>query len=314
MKPLHLVALVLFNLVWGATFVVYKSLPASLDYETIVTLRFGIAAIGAMLVWPWLPGPAPRGAPLARTLALGVVVFVIGHRLQVLGNALGTAGNSAVLMAFEPVMTSVAAALFLREHVPARRWLAFALSVGGVLLLNGIGRPDFQWMGLAASALILASFLGETAYSVVGKPIIQRADPVKTLALALLAGLVVNVALCGDKVATAARTLPLNAWLLLGFMGIIATLAGYAAWFFVLRDTDVNLVALTVFIQPLAGVPLAVWLLGEPLHAGHLWGSAAIATGLLIGLQFRPAPMPPPASVVAAEGEPTAARDQGGSS
>jgi O-acetylserine/cysteine efflux transporter len=309
MKPLHLIVLILFNLAWGATFVVYKSLPASLDYETIVTLRFGIAAVGAMLIWPWLRGPAPQGEQLVRTLALGVVVFVIGHRLQVLGNALGTAGNSAVLMAFEPVMASIAAAFFLREHVPARRWVAFALSVAGVLLLNGIWQPDFRWMGLGASALIITSFLGETAYSIVGKPIIQRADPVKTLGLALIAGLIVNIALCGDKVAAATRALPLNAWLLLGFMGIIATLAGYAAWFFVLRDTDVNLVALTVFIQPLAGVPLAVWVLGEPLHAGHLWGSAAIATGLLVGLQFKRVPKPPPTPVVVAHGSPPRAGD-----
>jgi hypothetical protein len=38
---------------------------------------------------------------------------------------------------------------------------------------------------------------------------------------------------------------------------------------------------------------VAVLWLGEPLHAGHLWGSLAIVVGLGIGLYAKPKPRAP---------------------
>lgn len=287
MKPHYLALMIGFNLLWGASFVIYKTVAPYLDSTQIVTLRFGIAAIGALAVWPLLPGRAPRGWDLVKSMLLGVAVFVAGHRMQVLGNQLGTAGNSAVLMAFEPVLTSVAAAFFLREHIAARRWVGFALAVLGVLLLNRVGSADFQWGSLTGSALVIASFLAEAAYSIVGKPIIARANLMKVLAVALMSGTAVNLALNGPATFAAARALPISGWVSLTALGVIGTTAGYGVWFLVIRETDVNLVAMTVFIQPLAGVPLAAMWLGEPLHAGQLWGGLAILTGLVVGLWTR---------------------------
>ena len=50
-------------------------------------------------------------------------------------------------MAVEPLITSVAAALFLREHIGPRRLAGFGLGMCGVVLLNGVWRKDFQWTG-----------------------------------------------------------------------------------------------------------------------------------------------------------------------
>ena len=90
---------------------------------------------------------------------MGLMVVVLGQRLQVYGNQLGTAGNSAVLMAVEPLITSVAAALFLREHIGPRRLAGFALGMCGVVLLHGVWRKDFQWTGLAPSLIFVSSFV-----------------------------------------------------------------------------------------------------------------------------------------------------------
>jgi len=52
----------------------------------------------------------------------------------------------------------------------------------------------------------------------------------------------------------------------------------------VIRESEVNLAALTIFLQPVFGLLIASLWLGESLHWGHLWGSAAIVIGLVIGL------------------------------
>jgi drug/metabolite transporter (DMT)-like permease len=215
---------------------------------------------------------------------MGITLLVVGQRLQVYGNQLGTAGNSAVLMAVEPLITSLAAALFLREHIGPRRLAGFALGMSGVVLLNGVWRKDFQWTGLVPSLIFISSFICEAAGSVIGKPIVARASVTKMLAIALLAGTAVNLLIDGHATLTAAKTLPPQAWWLLLALAVVCTAIGYSVWFIVIRECPVNVAALTIFAQSIFGVAIAALWLGEKLHWGHLWGSLAIVAGLMLGL------------------------------
>lgn len=290
MKPAHLTLLVIMNVLWAASIAAYKELSsvAGLSSGVIVTFRFGGAALCLLVLWPWLPGEAPRRGDLVRTAVMGCLVFLVGHRLQVLGVKLGSAGNAAVLMGIEPLLTSVAAAWFLRERIPGRNWAGFALSLVGVLLLNRVWAPDFQWLGLGASVLFISSFLGESAYSVMGKPLLARAGAAKLVTLALTFGTIGNLLLDGQETWRAAQQMSADAWLCVAYLAIVCTAIGYTLWYVIIRETAVNLVALTVFVQPVAGVFLAALWLGEPLHWGHFWGCLTIATGMVLGLSHAP--------------------------
>ena len=316
MRPAYLITLIVLNFFWAGALSAYKVIEPYLQPGGIVTLRFGLAGLSLLLLWPWLPGAAPRGRDLAKTCALGLIVFVLGHRLQVLGNRLSTASNSSVLVAVEPLIAAVAAAVFLREHIGRRRLAGFAFGLLGVVLLKGAWRSDFQWMGLSASLIFISSFICEAAYSIVGKRIISRNEPthpqplpggeqtaarpnavpllggvrggfvspVKVLALSLAVGTVANLLIDGPTTLTAASRMSGQAWLLIMGLALICTAFGYSFWFLVIREGEVNVAALTIFAQPVFGVALAKLWLGETLHWGQLWGSAAIVLGLVIGL------------------------------
>jgi drug/metabolite transporter (DMT)-like permease len=215
---------------------------------------------------------------------MGLLLITLGQRLQVYGNQLGTAGNSAVLMAVEPLVTSLAAALFLREHIGPRRLAGFALGLCGVALLNGVWRADFQWTGLAPSLIFISSFVCEAAYSVIGKPIVARASVMKMLAITLLVGTAANLLIDGPATLHAAKTLPPRAWGLLLALAVVCTAIGYSVWFIVIRDCPVNVAALTIFAQSVFGVAIAAVWLGEKLHWGQLLGSVTIVAGLVLGL------------------------------
>jgi drug/metabolite transporter (DMT)-like permease len=309
MKPWHLLVMVLLNIGWAGTIVINKALgndapPGSealrpeLLAGGVVTLRFGLAALCMVALWPCWRGPLPRGKDFFISLLIGVTVFVLGQRLQVTGVQLGTASDSSVLMAVEPVLASVAAAFFLREHIGPRRILGFALSIAGVVVLNRVWQPDFRWSGLLPSLIFVSSFLCETAYSILGKPIVQRASPAKLLTLALVGATAVNLLIDGPSTYHAAQALRPAEWLQLGYMAIICTVVGYTVWLVVIKEVPVNVVTLTIFIQPIAGVLLAATWLQEPLHWGHLWGSLLIVAGLMVALsrQIHGSPAPPAAS------------------
>jgi drug/metabolite transporter (DMT)-like permease len=284
MKPGYLILLLAMNFFWAAVYSAYKILGPALPSGGIVTLRFGLAGLFLLLAWPWLPGAAPRGGDLLKTCFMGVLLYLIGQRLQVYGNQIGTAANSSVLMSIEPLVTSVAAAIFLREHIGPRRLVGFALGLVGVGLLNRMWRSDFEWGSLKASLIFISSFLCEAAYSVIGKPIVMRSSPIKMVAISLLIGLVANLIFDGQSTITSARALSLEGWGLLLTMALICTAVGYSLWFIVIRDASVNVAALTIFSQSVFGVLIAACWLREQLHWGQLFGSLTIIAGLVFGL------------------------------
>lgn len=307
MRVSYLIILILMNFLWAASLSIYKALADHLEPGNIVTLRFGVAALSLLMFWPWLPGKAPRGKDLLKTILIGLTVFMVGHRIQVYANKLEKAGDSSVLMAMEPILTSVAAAIFLREHIGPRRWMGFALGIFGVALLNGFSHGGFAWAGLGVSILFISSFLCEAVYSIAGKPLLERAGMLKILAIALVSGTVGNLLLDGHQTFVAARGMPLHYWWLILYLATVCTSIGYAIWFVVIKKTEVNVTAMTIFAQPIAGVALAGFWLHEPLHWGQFWGSAAIVSGLVLGLsrQIKTDPLPeikPAAASLSAEG------------
>lgn len=277
--PLHLL---LLNVAWSATPSIYQHLAPKLDSGALPTLRFGIGGWLLAMVWPWIPGRAPRGWDLFRTILLGLMVFCLGHRLQVHGVQTGSASNSALLMAIEPLLTALMAAVFLKERIRRSSRGGFALGVLGVLLLNRIFNQGFALGGLLPSLFFIGSLLCETAYSILGKGVVSRSHYAKAAAIALLAGTVGNLLIDGRSTVEAAMQLNGGDWLLILFMALICTAIGYTYWFRVIQETDVNLAGLTIYAQPVSGFQLAWWWLGETPHSGHLWGSLAIVAGLWV--------------------------------
>jgi drug/metabolite transporter (DMT)-like permease len=288
MKPWHLFLLIVMNCLWAASYSAFKAVSPWLDAGGVATMRFGLAGAILLLCWPWLPGLAPRGRDLLRTLVMGVVVFVFAPRLQVAGVQLGQASDASVLIALDPLVSSVGAAIFLREHIAPRRWMGFALGLWGAVLMAEVWRPGFRLPALTANALILLSFFCEAAYSLMGKPMLARAGLFKVLALALLAGTTVNLLVDGRQTVEAAAAMPPRAWLMMAYLSLVCTVAGYSLWFAVIREAEVNVAALTIFVQPVVGAAVAVAWLGESLRWAQLWGSLVIVAGLAVGLP-RPA-------------------------
>ena len=85
MKPAHLILLVVLNLFWAASYSTFKVLTPYLNSGEVVTLRFSLAAILLVIVWPWLPGKVPRGFDLVKASVMGIIVFVQLRPVEMMG-------------------------------------------------------------------------------------------------------------------------------------------------------------------------------------------------------------------------------------
>lgn len=288
MKPLFLILLVVMNLLWAASYSAFKALAPHLSSGQIATWRYLIAALVLLLFWPILPGKPPVGRDLVRTAVMGVIVFAVGMRCQIAASHIGRAGDVSLLVALDPLVVAVAAALFLGERLAPRRWGGFFLGMSGVVLMAEVWRPEFRAGDLLFSGLILVNLVCETAYSIMGKPLLARVGLLKLVALAFLSGSLANLALelilSGAATFTRLLAMPLAAWLILLYLALICSAVGYSLWYLVIRETQVSVSALTIFLQPIAGLIIAMIWLGESPHWGQLWGSGVIVLGLVLGL------------------------------
>ena len=278
------------NLLWAVSYPIFKVLSAEMPSGAVATLRFGFAGLLLLLAWRWLPGKGPTLADWPRILAMGVIAFCFAPRLQIEAVHRGTAGDTSLLLALDPLIVALAAALFLGERVPTRRWWGCALGMVGVVLLSKVWSGEAAPMrGFLANLLFIASFFCESAYSVFGKPLLHRCSPLKLMASGAIAGTVANLILDATfdhgATFTAIRTMSPKAWWLIIYLTVVCTIIGYSLWYVVIRETEVNITGLTVLVQPVAGLLLSVIWLGERLHWGQLWGSAAIVVGLAIGMR-----------------------------
>jgi drug/metabolite transporter (DMT)-like permease len=293
MRPKFLIALLLMNVFWAASYSAFKSLAADYSVGQIVTWRFLLVAVPLLLAWPWLPGQAPSRRDVPRIFIMGVIVFVLSPRLQVLGVHLGKAGDSSVVVGLEPLVTAVVAAVWLREHVPARRWAGFLLGLAGLVVLNGGWRLELAAMPLLANLIFVSSFLCESGYSVLAKPLLGTIHPLRLIASSVFAGTAVNLILDGPAALAAIPRLTVGDWANLGYLALVCSLIGYALWLYVIRETDVNLAALTILAQPVFGVLAAAVLLSEPMHWGQAWGTMVILVGLCLGFTTGRSPLDP---------------------
>ncbi|ANH38571.1 putative amino-acid metabolite efflux pump [Nocardioides dokdonensis FR1436] len=153
-----------FVLVWSSG---YIAGPAGVDVVepfTLLTLRFGVAALLlAPLAW-WLRGPMRMTRhELLRVGAVGLVLNAIQFGLMYVGFALGLGATLAALLhSLSPVLTVVLAGLLLGERLTRVQVAGFAAGVVGVLVVLG---PDVDgaggWLGLGLGvASLLALSLG----------------------------------------------------------------------------------------------------------------------------------------------------------
>ncbi len=294
MKRSHLALLLLLNSGWAAVPTVVTRLEHALSAAEFVFLRYALALGGILILWPLLPGRLPRGADFWRTVAMGIVVFNVGHLLQIGGIQLGSASDASILLALDPLVSSLGAAMFLHERIPGRRWAGFGIAMGGVAAMS-LWRPVAPLPGLGANLLILLSFASEAVWSVMGKPLTRSWGIPKVVGLALGAGSTANLCLLlpgGRSHLEAFRALSWETWVCLAFLGVVLTSIGYSIWHVVIRDVPVSVAAMTIYLQPILGTGLAVALAGEHLHPGHVLGAVMILAGLVLGLSTPPARSP----------------------
>ncbi|MBN1837866.1 MAG: DMT family transporter [Spirochaetales bacterium] len=190
------------------------------------------------------------------------------------------ASMNAVLVATNVVLVVLLSALVLRERIPPLRVVGVLVALSGVVLITfnqGFvldGRIDLTGVGFSLSAAV--SF---ALYTVLGKRILSRNDPLLVSTLALFAGAVLLDVLTAATVGFGSlRGASGLTWGLMLPLGATMIGVAYPLWFFCLKRLPASHISVFIYMTPTFAVVLSLLVLGERF-AWLFWMGAVLVLG-----------------------------------
>src|SRR3954447_13961906 len=231
-------------------------------------IAFGRATVAAILAAAYLratraPRPTRAQMPSLAIVGLGVVVgFPLFSSLALEAE---TAAHGAVVIAFLPAATAVAAVLRAGERPSRRFWLAsaagpvtvlafVAASTGAALTANG---PNLADLFLLAGTALCAIGYAE------GGALARTLGAANTICWALVLSAPVTVAVAATAAATTGLHAHASAWLGFAYVAVISMFLGFFAWYAGLARGGVAKVGQIQLPQPVLTLVWSALVLGE---------------------------------------------------
>jgi drug/metabolite transporter (DMT)-like permease len=172
----------------------------------------------------------------------------------------------------------------LGERLTAVKAFALAAGLSGAGLIAFQGAPSLGAgvnSRLEGDLLLAAAGVSWSLYTIIGKPLMGRVRPLDYTAATSLLCFIGVAAWAGPSLSPQAwRAAGALEWLALLYLTVGGSLLGALFWNLALRTAQASRLANFVFLQPLVGVALGAWLLGEPLSRWTLLGATLVLAGM----------------------------------
>lgn len=283
-----LAALVLANVLWGASYAVIR---VTVERTPPLVLAALSCTAAAALLWGLHAVFGERRAepvPARDALRMGLLGNVgVSLNLGLTYEALTLTGatDASLMIVGESVATVLLSMAILRERLRPRTGLGIGLGILGVSLVMWSG-GTIEGGGSArilGDVLLLGSTLADAVYNVLGTELARRYDASTLLRWALTGTLPVWALVLVHAAVTGG--LPAPDWpLLAGIAWItgVQTVGCFTLWFAALARLGTHAGAVSVALQPLTGVLVGALVLAEPLSGLMLLGGACVVVALLV--------------------------------
>lgn len=278
--------MLLFCLVLGLQQVAIKAVVADIAPLAQIALRSVLATVlVGIVVWRQRIALVQIRNLAGPGLLMGLC-FASEFAFVAVGLNYTTASHMAVFLYTAPVFAALGLHVFVPgEKLAVRHWIGIAVAFAGAvlaLLYGANGTGD-------APALLLGDFLGllaglswATSTIVIRRTSLSEAPPVLTLfyQLATATVLLLPVAVLAGAF-DAVRLTPL-VLASMTFQTLVIAFGAVLLWFALLRRYLASRLGVFSFFTPVFGVIFGVWLLGDPLTTGFIFGGVAIVAGVVL--------------------------------
>ncbi len=279
--------LLLMAFFWGGTFIAGKWLSGHVQPASAAFLRFSIATVVlfAIMLRNQKKLPLLKRKQWGPLLLLGLS-GVFGYNLFFFkGLELIEAGRAAVIIASNPIVIAIFAALLFGEKLNGMKGLGVIVSVCGAIVVITHGQPlEILHNGAGRGDLyILGCVICWASYSLIGRAAMHDLSPLVAVTYSALIGTVFLLPFAlGEGIIQKIGDYPLSSWLSLFYLGLCGTVLGFVWYYQGIQKIGSTQAGQFINFVPVCAIFLSAWLLDEPLTGSLLVGVALVSGGVYL--------------------------------
>jgi len=199
------------------------------------------------------------------------------------GLSLTTATNTSLLAVMIPIFAILVSVLIGNDKLTWQKTLGVILAGCGVIYLIDPVNASFSSQTTQGDILIILNCLSYGTYVAVSKKLITYYGALKSIAWLFLFASIVNVPIGLYSLQTVdVAQIGLSAWLTLAAIVLFPTIFAYYWNAWALARVEPSIVAVYIYLQPLIGTFLAIFVLGEAWKPRIFLAMALIFTGVFL--------------------------------
>jgi drug/metabolite transporter (DMT)-like permease len=283
-RMLVLFAFFAIYVIWGSTYLAIRYAVETIPPLFVAGTRHLIAG-GLLFAWCWWKGMRQTAAQWRASLILGALFFLGGHGLLHWAELTVDSGLAALLIATEPIMIAVLAAMAGQARITLPAVGGMLLGLGGVAVLmqsnvNGGGNAPL----IGSAAVLLGAFLWSLGVIYSGKAKLHP-NPVMSAAMSLLCGAVLLMLVglvLGEGTRLDPAAVSMRSFLGLLYLVFLGSLVAFTAYVWLLQRCSATLVATHTYVNPVVAVLLGWALAGESFTLQSLLAGAAVVVAIML--------------------------------
>lgn len=277
--------LFLSALFWGGTFVAARVVAQHVGPFSAAFLRFVVASLCLVALLLFREGKIPllKRHQVIPAVLLGMTGVLAYNVFFFLGMKTVDAGRASLIVATNPLFTSLLAAFFFRESLSGSTVLGILMGLAGAtlvisrgdpqsLLSGGVGRGEIYIAGTVASWV---------AYTLIGKLILRDLTPLTAVTWSCLIGATALLPLAlGEDLPRLIGGFYPRDWSGIVFLALFGTALGFYWYYQGIQAIGPSRTALFINFVPVSGVFFGWLLLDEAVNLSLAAGAALILTGV----------------------------------
>lgn len=247
------VALFSVQIAFATLSIVGKDALRTFEPTTIAFLRMaGTAALLLAIHAIKLGVPRIPATDALKIFGFAMLGLVLNQLLFLMGLRHTSPIHATLLTCTIPVFTAVIAILLGREKPTAMGLGGVLVSFSGIAYLVGTDGLKAGPDAVVGDLLIVLNALSYAVYLVLVRNIIEKHGTLTVVTLAFVFGSLVTAPLGAPALFGTSGSIPVDAWLLVGFLVLVPTLYTYLMNAWALKRAPSSLVAVYIYVQPIA--------------------------------------------------------------
>ncbi|MHB2167987.1 DMT family transporter [Alsobacter sp. R-9] len=286
--PAEFALLAAISLAWGTSYILTKIAVTSLPPLTLIAARTLIASAAMVALAGSQGGIRLKAADLPVIAVVGLASGAVPLALIAVSVSYVNASTTATAMALVPILAAAYGVLWGQYPTP-RQGLGLLLGFTGIIVLFGPG----ALMALGDSARGAAAALSAALVFAGSLHMARRVRGIDSLTVATVSQVVSAVAATAVALAVdgVPRALPPSGVVAaVVVLGIANTALANLLLFALLARANAGFTALNNYLVPAVAVTSGTLVLGEPMTAASLGGTALILAGVAVSTMPRAAP------------------------